>query len=159
MFAQARNVWKAVSSPMMSGQLLGQYCRTDAPKVGQRQLSALSAQVSVLSGQHNPIDNASDKKPLLSSTLVTFQSVRTNVRVHYRPSAWKRYNKHNIERRLRTPGGLELLWRRILKGRHQLAVYERILPNTVNGKILPKHHFKYQSQPICKRQLPKPGLF
>lgn len=162
-FIFLRNIWKAVSAPMKQYQLLGQYCRTDASKISHRHLSASSPQASMLSWQQYPTENCADnalnKKPLLSSTSVAFQSVRTNVRVHYRPSAWKRYNKHNIERRLSTPGGLEMLWRKVLKGKHQLAVYERILPNTVNGKILPKEHFRYQLQPTIKRPIPKPGLF
>ncbi|XP_005090358.1 uncharacterized protein LOC101863636 [Aplysia californica] len=95
---------------------------------------------------------------LCAAQPVIKQCVRTKVRVYYKGSAWKRYNKHNIEKRLTSPGGLEVLWRRVLKGKHQLAVYERILPNTVNSKVLPPHHFKYRPHPITKTKLPKREL-
>lgn len=155
--------WKAVSAPFVHGQLFAQYCKAQIAGISQRHVSVVPSQTSPLPFQQCsstvPGCTLSHKKALLSSKSVTFQSVRTNVRKHYKGSAWKRYNKHNIERRLSTPGGLEVLWRRVLKGRHQLAVYERILPNTVNGKILPEYHFKYQAQGFTKRKLPKPGLF
>ncbi|KAH9509063.1 hypothetical protein Btru_048925 [Bulinus truncatus] len=97
-----------------------------------------------------------------SGSQFAYQCIReknTGKRIYYRGSAWKRYNKHNIERRLTTDGGLEVLWRKTLKGKHKLASYERILPNTVNGRILPDHLFKFQKHPVTKQKLPKPGLF
>ncbi|RUS76427.1 hypothetical protein EGW08_015818 [Elysia chlorotica] len=107
----------------------------------------------------DPTSNSSPMRLLKSENSAMHQCVRTKVRVYYKGSAWKRYNKHNIEKRLTTPGGLEMLWRKTLKGRMNLAPYERILPNTVDCKILPAHHFKYKAHPLTKRRLPKPGLF
>ena len=80
--------------------------------------------------------------PLNGSTPMTTQ-VRGRAQVYYRPSAWKRVNKHGIEKRLMSQGGIEVLWRRILKKRHSLTPFDRILPGTVGGKVLPDHHFKF----------------
>uniref|UniRef100_A0A0B6XXI2 39S ribosomal protein L34, mitochondrial n=1 Tax=Arion vulgaris TaxID=1028688 RepID=A0A0B6XXI2_9EUPU len=161
MFSQIRNVWKAVSVPLMNNQLFMQYSRTDVLKQCHKHLSVLSNQTSLTDKQQHPVLNQtlSYKKSLLSFTPVTFQSIRTKVRVYYKGSAWKRYNKHNIEKRLISPGGLEVLWRKTLKGRHQLAAYERILPDTVDGKILPDRHFRFRDHPLTNRRLPKPGLY
>ena len=68
--------------------------------------------------------------------------VRGAVQNYYQPSAWKRVNKHGLEKRLMSECGVEILWRRILKKRHVLCSFERILDGTVNGQILPAHHLK-----------------
>ncbi|KAL3867246.1 hypothetical protein ACJMK2_044462 [Sinanodonta woodiana] len=57
------------------------------------------------------------------------QCVRTNVRVHYRPSAAKRIGKHGLEKRLSTPNQREVLFRRLLKGRNTLCVFDRFINN------------------------------
>ncbi|KAK3601461.1 hypothetical protein CHS0354_033596 [Potamilus streckersoni] len=57
------------------------------------------------------------------------QCVRTNVRVHYRPSAAKRIGKHGLEKRLSSPTQKEILFRRLLKGRATICVFDRFLNN------------------------------
>ena len=48
------------------------------------------------------------------------QPVRTRVRRHYRPNAYKRWTKHGKEKRLSNRKGLVMIWKRYLKGRHIL---------------------------------------
>ncbi|XP_041366291.1 uncharacterized protein LOC121381177 [Gigantopelta aegis] len=84
---------------------------------------------------------------------VCVQSVRTHMRKHYDPSAWKRINKHGIEQRLRSETGIHILWRRMLKKRFNLAPFERVLQGTVNGKILPKHQIPKVPQKDLERIL------
>ena len=133
------------------------------PAVLETSMRTLSSIFTCLPGVElpvsNPTTNPTAGRLLKSETPAMHQCVRTKVRVYYKGSAWKRYNKHNIEKRLTTPGGLEMLWRKTLKGRMNLAAYERILPNTVKSKILPQHNFKYKDHPLTKRRLPKPGLY
>ncbi|KAK3759423.1 hypothetical protein RRG08_009096 [Elysia crispata] len=146
-------------SSLTFGQHFLQQPKYPVLKANMKNLSSLSSSFSCFEPAVPEPTNSSSMRLLKSETSVLHQSVRTKVRVYYKGSAWKRYNKHNIEKRLTTPGGLEMLWRKTLKGRMNLAAYERILPNTVNSKILPAHHFKYKAHPLTKRRLPKPGLF
>ncbi|XP_025077564.1 uncharacterized protein LOC112554153 [Pomacea canaliculata] len=74
---------------------------------------------------------------LLSASTPLMLLVRGRARIHYQPSAWKRVNKHGLEKRLLTQSGIEVLWRRYLKDRHVLTPFERILSGTYNGQILP----------------------
>ncbi|KAL5004371.1 hypothetical protein ScPMuIL_017827 [Solemya velum] len=70
------------------------------------------------------------KDKLLSNStvgVINYIPKRTRVRVHYRPSAWKRIHRHGMEKRLSSRGGIEILWRRFMKGRHVLTVYDRIM--------------------------------
>ena len=46
--------------------------------------------------------------------------VRTNARKYYKPNAYKRMRKHGYKKRISTKNGLAILWRRYLKGRHEL---------------------------------------
>lgn len=152
-----RNICKL--APPSLGHLMSQQQVQHIPKGLSRNVSSLSSFSYIDHPVSNPTANSTSSRILESKSSPMHQCVRTKVRVYYKGSAWKRYNKHNIEKRLTTPGGLEMLWRKILKGRINLAAYERILPNTVNSKILPAHHFKYKAHPLTKRRLPKPGLF
>ena len=81
------------------------------------------------------------------------QSVRNRMRKHYQPSAWKRINKHGIEQRFMTESGIHVLWRRFLKKRFNLAPFERVLPGTIDGKILPKHQIPKVSKKEIERIL------
>ncbi|KAK7492572.1 hypothetical protein BaRGS_00016238 [Batillaria attramentaria] len=92
--------------------------------------------------------------PLLHPAAPSLTQCRGRAEIYYQPSAWKRINKHGIHRKLQTPGGIEVLWRRLLKGRHSLAPYERILTlPTYNGQILPDHHLKYNQHLVNKELL------
>lgn len=92
------------------------------------------------------------RAPFLKVDPPLVTQVRGRAQIYYQPSAWKRVNKHGIERRLLTQGGIEVLWRRFLKRRHVLAPFERILPGTVQGKILPKEYLK-QNQHLINKDL------
>lgn len=91
---------------------------------------------------------------LLTPCTPSLTQTRGRAEIYYRPSAWKRVNKHGIERRLRTQGGIEVLWRRFLKKRHCLTPFDRILPGTYKGQILPDHHLKY-NQDLVSREVRK----
>ncbi|KAK7115330.1 hypothetical protein V1264_001218 [Littorina saxatilis] len=94
--------------------------------------------------------------PFLSASTPALTHTRGRAQIYYRPSAWKRVNKHGIERKLRTQGGIELLWRRFLKKRHVLTPFDRMLPGTHYGQILPDHYIKYNQQlvnPQVRKQL------
>ncbi|CAL1541390.1 unnamed protein product [Lymnaea stagnalis] len=167
LLSQLRNIWSTVSLHTFSKQKCLNHRIRDSVVRSQHSVSLFHNPLTQKVLQHNFTPTLGTcptiGKKLASPVSVTHQSVRSTknygVRVYYKGSAWKRYNKHNIERRLTTPGGLEILWRKVLKGRHQLAAYERILPNTVNGKILPEHLFRFKDHPLTKKRLPKPGLF
>lgn len=87
---------------------------------------------------------------LLSASTPLMLLVRGRARIYYQPSAWKRVNKHGLEKRLLTQSGIEVLWRRYLKDRHVLTPFERILSGTYNGQILPEHHLKYNQHLVNK---------
>ncbi|GFO06544.1 hypothetical protein PoB_003304900 [Plakobranchus ocellatus] len=160
MLSHLRKFWSEATASM--GRHIFQQSRKPVHEIDSKRLSILSQTWDPINSLAYSPTNTGDKvseKLLKLKPLAMHQCIRTKVRVYYKGSAWKRYNKHNIEKRLTTPGGLEMLWRKTLKGRLNLAAYERILPNTVNSKILPQHHFKYKAHPLTKRRLPKPGLF
>ncbi|XP_076443239.1 uncharacterized protein LOC143281866 [Babylonia areolata] len=87
---------------------------------------------------------------LLPATTPSLITTRGRAEIYYRPSAWKRVNKHGIEKRLRSPSGIEVLWRRVLKKRHCLTPFDRILPNTYNAQVLPKHHLKFNQHLVSR---------
>ncbi|KAF6038736.1 hypothetical protein EB796_002961 [Bugula neritina] len=58
--------------------------------------------------------------PFLSPSAQPQSQVRGAKRMTFRPNAWKRLQKHGLEKRLSTPAGRAVLWRRVLKGRHNL---------------------------------------
>ncbi|XP_059155411.1 uncharacterized protein LOC131940688 [Physella acuta] len=165
MMNQLRNVWSAVLMPALNN-LQKPHCFSNQLKGTNFRCLSLFYNPSTqpLYQTFSPVSGSkpSSSKPLVAPASNVIQCIRsknTGKREYYKGSAWKRYNKNNIERRLSTTGGLAMLWRKTLKGRHQLAAYERILPNTVGGKILPDHHFKYNAHPLTRNRLPKPGLF
>merc|ERR1712142_532342 len=96
---------------------------------------------------------------LCASQPVLKHCVRTKIRVYYKGSAWKRYNQGCIEKRLTKSGGIDMLWRKALKCKHQPAVYERILPNMptmkAHGKIVKPHNLKFREHPITTGKLPQ----
>ena len=83
----------------------------------------------------------------------------TKIRVYYKGSAWKRYNQGCIEKRLTKPGGIDILWRKTLRGKHQLATFERILPNMPtmkkHGQIVKECNLKFRDHPITRNKLPE----
>ena len=91
---------------------------------------------------------------LLTPSTPRVTQTRGRAQIYYRPSAWKRVNRHGIEKRLRTQGGIEVLWRRFLKKRHWLTPFDRIVPGTYKGQILPDHHLKY-NQHLVSREVRK----
>lgn len=57
-----------------------------------------------------------------SGTLIGWQPVRLKARGNeYQPSVRKRLTKHGYHKRMKTLGGIEVLWRRMLKGRTLLV--------------------------------------
>lgn len=82
--------------------------------------------------QKHQTDN--QQKQLLQRTsgpLLNYETVRLNKRVFYHPSAQRRIFKHGLEARLSTRGGKEILWRRILKGRHHLTAFDQFLEDPI----------------------------
>ncbi|KAK0044552.1 hypothetical protein Bpfe_026052 [Biomphalaria pfeifferi] len=161
MFSFSKIMWRTGG---LSGVLRGQMF-TQANQFSLRSICQLSSQITGVFSKNCFTASFGSVQPGLCKAThpqVVHQSIRTKntgKRIYYVGSAWKRYNKHNIERRLTTNGGLEILWRKTLKGKHVLAAYERILPNTVDGRILPQHLFRFQKHPLTKNRLPKPGLY
>lgn len=59
---------------------------------------------------------------LLNTNSLALMPVRTNVRCHFpRPNERMRIKKHGYKKRLTTTGGLRVLMRRILRGRHVIS--------------------------------------
>lgn len=57
-----------------------------------------------------------------SGSLIGWQPVRFKARGNeYQPSVRKRLTKHGYHKRMKTLGGIEILWRRMLKGRTLLV--------------------------------------
>ena len=81
----------------------------------------------------NCIKPGINKLALQSKTkpLCNHECIRTKIRDHYRPNAWKRIHKNGVEKYLKTQGGREILFRKFLKGRKQLCVFDRFLNRTV----------------------------
>ena len=66
--------------------------------------------------------------------LYNYESVRTNIRNHYRPNAWKRIHKHGLEKRLSTPSQRAILLRRFIKGRRHLCLTDRFMNDVIVKK-------------------------
>lgn len=75
-----------------------------------------------------PLSQTVLNNPHVCQPWINGQMMRTKVRVYYRPNAAKRIKTHGIHKRIQTESGVEILWRRFLKGRHNLAVYEDFRP-------------------------------
>ncbi|KAI8483590.1 39S ribosomal protein L34, mitochondrial [Branchiostoma belcheri] len=67
---------------------------------------------------------------------------------NYQPSNTRRWNVHSYETRLKTRGGIEVLLRRMLKGRHNLAHFHH------RNKVSPKSNY-VNYQKIMRYQLTK----
>ncbi|XP_056372190.1 39S ribosomal protein L34, mitochondrial [Oenanthe melanoleuca] len=73
-----------------------------------------------------PLPNALEPLPR-SSTLIpvpawNFQQIRGRTRGNeYQPNNWKRKKTHGWIKRIRTPGGIAVILRRMLKGRKSLS--------------------------------------
>ncbi|KAK6188832.1 hypothetical protein SNE40_004930 [Patella caerulea] len=100
----------------------------------------------------DPIQSSTDSllkpshgKEVFGCPSCNVQQVRNGQRQHYSYSAWKRINKFGIERLLSTKNGRTVLWRRFLKGKHNYAAFEQLLPEEFNGRILPKHQKHLQN--------------
>ncbi|KAL8622794.1 hypothetical protein ACOMHN_026915 [Nucella lapillus] len=138
----------ATTRPFVSSATLPRVPAQPSISVSGGVACRVSASRSVLTGG---TPGGSSLLPVSSALVVP---ARGRVQINYQPSAWKRVNKHSMEKRLRSPGGIEVLWRRVLKKRHCLTPFDRILPGTYNGQILPKHHLKY-NQHLVSRQVRK----
>lgn len=118
------------------------------PSLSQTANNFSLSKSTALASSH--VGSASVAPCLLATSTPAVTATRGRASVYYRPSAWKRVNKHGLEKRLRKPSGIEILWRRILKKRHTLSPFDRILPGTYNGQILPDHHLKYNQHLVSK---------
>lgn len=63
----------------------------------------------------------------LNENLLSHQTVRGKRVVQYKESTWKRVHKNSLHKRILTKGGIEIIWRRFLKGRHVLVPYDNFL--------------------------------
>lgn len=63
----------------------------------------------------------------LNENLLSHQTVRGKKVVQYKESTWKRVHKNSLHKRILTKGGIEIIWRRFLKGRHVLVPYDNFL--------------------------------
>lgn len=128
-----------------------------------RCLSSLSNLTSsyLSQGQKSPSDNVIPSNGLCAPQNMIKQFVRNKnigMRVYYQGKPWKRYNVSNIEKRLQTDGGLEVLWRKTLRGQRQLATFQRILPDhplvKKNGTIVKPSNLKFEDHPRSNYRLP-----
>ena len=91
----------------------------------------------------------------LNENLLSLQPVRGKKVVKYKESTWKRVHKNSLHKRILTKGGIEVLWRRFLKGRHVLVPYDNFLfDNSKKTK-----HSLTQPKIYSENRLTKPKEF
>ena len=84
-------------------------------------LHFLSTYVGNTARTKNDMQIVYSRSPMLTPTSsAILQQTRGAKRMTFRPNAWKRKQKHGLEKRLSTPAGRAVLWRRVLRGRHSL---------------------------------------
>ncbi|XP_029638158.1 uncharacterized protein LOC115213356 [Octopus sinensis] len=71
---------------------------------------------------HETILSQNDQNPA-----VLQQSVRCKKIINYKPNVWKRIHMNSLHKRILTKGGIETIWKRLLKGRHVLVPYDGFL--------------------------------
>ncbi|GAB1608316.1 uncharacterized protein LOC115213356 [Argonauta hians] len=71
---------------------------------------------------HKTILRNDDHNPALLQ-----QSIRSKKVVVYKGNVWKRVHIHSLHRRILTKGGIEIIWRRLIKGRNVLTAYDGFL--------------------------------